>query len=82
MVHVAKMVNLESLSMNNTAVSDDGISQIGQLSKLESLSIGKTAISDDSVEYLRRLKLLTSLYASDSYLILKAEPKLAAESAR
>jgi Leucine-rich repeat (LRR) protein len=59
---LSKLRNLRVLNLNNTAISDAGLSQISTLDELRSLSVVGTRVTDASIETLTKIKNLTHLF--------------------
>lgn len=59
--HVAKLDQLQELSLAVTRVSDAGIQQLAELHHLERLDLSRTGITDQALKHVAKLKRLKSL---------------------
>ncbi len=59
--HVARLDQLQELSLVMTRVSDAGIQQLAGLHQLERLDLSRTGITDEALKYVAKLKRLKSL---------------------
>jgi len=78
---ISKLVNLRVLYLNNTAITDAGISQLLPLSELRWLSLVGTRVTDKSIPTFVGLKNLTNLFLYQTGLTEAGIQKLVAESA-
>lgn len=60
--------DLTSLWIDNTKITDAGVTALRRLSRLEKLRIGKTAITDAAVEHLRKMPTLAELFIRDTQI--------------
>lgn len=73
---IAKLKNLRVLYLNNTQVTDSGVSQLAPLSELRWLSLVATSVSDNSVETFSKLKNLSTLFLYEAHLTDEGISKL------
>jgi Leucine-rich repeat (LRR) protein len=60
------LTKLESLSLNNTLVSDAGLAHLQVLTQLRNLYLGNTQVSDTGLQHLEGLTQLENLYLSNT----------------
>jgi hypothetical protein len=58
---LARQKSLETLSLSDTPITDDGLEHLGDLKNLQTLSLQNTAITDAGLESLTRLPQLQRL---------------------
>lgn len=75
---ISRLGNLRVLYLNNTGISDDGLTKISALSELRWLSVVGTRISDKSIPTFEKLQNLTTLFLYGTAVTKKALTELSA----
>lgn len=65
--HRAGLLNVEYLNLNNTKVSDDGLSILRDMTRLKTLWLNNTGITDEGLEHLKGLHTLTVIWLVNTH---------------
>ena len=59
--HLAKMISLKELYLENSQISDAGVAYVGKLTRLETLNLARAQIGDEGIAHLDGLTRLENL---------------------
>ncbi len=76
MPHIAKLKNLEYLSIGNTYVTDDGVAHLSSLKNLRMLYLNENSLTDACLEHIAGLSNLEALWLKGTHVTPAAAQSL------